>query len=875
MRRLISLILSLVMMFSLFDVSAVASDNSYNSETTVFLSQLGITKDVCGTSDGKITRAEFTAMIVRGLNMTSLTPDTTLFEDCSNSPFINEIHIAKALGITNGTSAHTFSPDHTVTVSVAAKMAVAALGYTDKAEATGGYPAAYLKIAGQLGLFMGIASSGDDLNLSDAFTFVYNMMLARLAVVSRVDDGNLVAETKDGVNLLTENFAYTYVTGVVDTVGAMGINFASSAGNSIEIGGRFYKSESDFSHLLGYEVDAWYDDAGYVRIAIAASSNKEVTISAEEVVSYADFTLKTEDAETLKENKYHLEKGFSFILNGRLISHIDSSFRFPKGTLRLVDNDGDNRYDFVIAEKLEYFVIAGINAMNGVIYDSNSVYKSISLENDDEYTVELTLNGLPATVHDLEENMVCEVYMSEDYKLCKVNVVSKLVSGVVSEIGTDYYIIDGKAYKATDYFENLGIAINAGTTYDFRLSSDNCIVSVGNAGASAMKYGYFMDYVIKGGLDSTVSVKMMTAMGDIQIFTLKKKFILDGESAASDSSFVQSKFKNGDIPVYQVVRYKESDGVITHIDTFVESGEEWVVDAYKPYDNSLTRFVDKLSVHYRSSVTFGIPNVSFKNALIFEVPQKLATNPDTKYDDELFMVGGTGGLTNDATYKVDAYDYDERYLPAIIVIYKTTDSSVLTSPSTSGTGYMVREITDAVDSDGVAQKLIKVYGDGKYAQYYIDPSSYESMVKQKKIPKQGDIVRLTTNAKGYVVGISVDVTYDTDTKAIAVNYGQSGVSTVSYDYLSYYSGKVLSLGNGHIALIAENAPSGAVSGGGIVNLSLGSARYVVYNKKNGEIYAGNSQSVVTKLTAGLENASRVVCKTSHYSVNTVYIYIEE
>ena len=875
MRKIVSIILSLAMLASVLAVSSFANSDTNVNVAHSFLSQLGITESVTGNADGNITRAEFTAMIVRALNMTNLTPDTNVFTDCSNSPFVSEIHIAKALGITNGTSATLFSPDFTVSTSVAAKMAVSALGYTDKAEATGGYPTAYLKIANSLDLFTGVVATGDCLTLSDACTFVYNMMLAKKAVISGVEEGNLIVETTPGTNLLTENYGYTYVSGIVDTVAAYGINFSASDAGSIEIGGKFYKTETDFTHLLGFCVDAWIDDRGFVRLAIPSEENKTATINAKDVVGYSNLLLKAEDSVTSKETTYRMEKGFSFILNGRIISHTDSSFIFPNGTLTLVDNNGNNSYDFVIAEKTEYFVISGVNAVNNVIYDSYSAHKSISLESDEEYTVSLTLNGEPASVYDLTENMVCEVLMSEDGKLCRVNAVSSVASGIVSEIGADYYVVGGEAHKITDYFKNLGIGVNAGSAYDFLLSSDGSIVGIANAGASSMKYGYYMDYAKKSGLENNVSLKIMTTMGDIEVFTLKEKIILDGEPVLAASTAVLNKLKSGDIPLYQVVRYKAADGVITHLDTADESGEEWVVGEYEPEDNSLTKYVDKLSVHYRSSVTFGIPNVSFKNAVIFEVPKDLATEPNAKYADELFMVSGTGSLTNDVSYKVDAFDYDNRYLPAVIVLYRSTDSSVLAAPSTSSVGYVVREMTDAIDSEGVAHKLIKVYGGGKYEQFYIDPISYESMIKQKKIPAKGDIVRLTTNAKGYVVGISIDVKYDTDTKAITVNYGQSGVSTTSYDYLSYYSGKVLSLGNGHIALTNENAPSGAVSGGGIVNLSLGSAKYVVYNTKSGEIYAGNSQSVVTKLTAGLENASRVVCKTSHYSVNTVYIYIEE
>ncbi len=874
MRKILSLFLIFTMIFTL--PAFASQSDAHDSAPYQLLSQLGVTLDVAGNADGNVTRAEFTAMIVRGANMLGLTPDTTVFEDCSNSPFNTEIHIAKALGITNGTSPNLFSPDLTVSTSVAAKMAVTALGYSDKAEAMGGYPTAYLKLASSLKLLSGVEAQGDVISLNDAYILIYNMILADAAVVSGVEDGNLIVNTSKGVNLLSENFGYTHVEGVVDTVWEHGINYASDSGNSIEIAGSFYKTDFDFTHLLGYNVDAWCDKDGFIRAVVPTDSNKSQNFDSDDVVSYSSHTLRVYDEETDREKSYAMEKGFSFIWNGRVIAHCDNDFKFPDGTINLVDNNGNGKYDFVIANKKEHFVVAGINAVNNVIYDEKSPMKSISLQNDDNYTVSLLVNGISAGVYDLEENMVCEVLMSRDGGLCKITAQPSMVSGVVSEKGTDYCIIDGKEYKYTSYFNSLGITLSIGTSYDLLLSSDKRIVSVANLSQSAMQYGYYLDYSKKGGLDSTVSLKIMTAAGEIATFEVKEKLMLDGSPIDASSSTLRDKLKTGDIPKYQVVRYKESNGMITHLDTAEAADAAWTVGQWKPDDNSLTKFVDKKAVHYRSSVAFGIPNVSFKNAVIFEVPQDLKTKTDVKYSDELFSITGTGTITNDTTPTVDAYDYDERYLPAVIVIYRATDSSNLKTPSGSSVGYMVRELSDAIDSEGAQLKLLKVFGGGKYKQFFIDPASYNQMVIQGSIPSHGDIVRLTTNSKGYVVGISVDVTYDEATKAPTVNYGQGGVSTTSYEYLTYYSGKVLAHGNAHIALLAQNVPAENVkSGNGIVNLGLGNATYVVFNTKTGEVGAGNSSSVISKLVGGIENASHVVCKSSYYSVNTIYIYLED
>ena len=59
------------------------------------------------------------------------------------------INVAVDVGVINGYPDGTFLPENQVTFAEAIKMIVAALGYTPKAEAMGGYPGGYLAVAAE------------------------------------------------------------------------------------------------------------------------------------------------------------------------------------------------------------------------------------------------------------------------------------------------------------------------------------------------------------------------------------------------------------------------------------------------------------------------------------------------------------------------------------------------------------------------------------------------------------------------------------------------------------------------------------------------------------------------------------------------------
>lgn len=852
-----------------------AEDSEYNASfvsASEFLSQLGINNDITKACDEEITRAEFAALVVRSVNASGLSADEEVFMDCTSSPFVREISIAKVLGITCGTSQSRFSPNGNVTYQVAAKMLVCALGGNLIADNKGGYPTGYTMLANSLDLFDGTLASESAVTVGDAYIMIVNALTAPVTVVTGISGEDMLIETDYGESLLTKNFHLECFSGVATTAGIYSVRDDYTEDNMLEVGGRLFKSSvKNTEKYLGHTIDAWYNkDTNSICAVYCGNENKTLEINAEDVISYADNTL-TVYTESDKNKRYTIEKGFTYVVNGRAAIHSSDSFAPQNGTLLLIDNDSDGKYEFVQVSEKEYFVVRGINLSESTIYDSQSSLNSISLENYDGHHRRLTVNSADADINSLTENMVCEVYMSGDGEVCIINAAENLVNGKLTACGDDEITVNSTVYKPNSYFDLSSVTI--GETYGFLVAPDGTLTDISNH-TDSMQYGYLLGFSAGVGSFDEPAVKLLTAANTKEVYCLDSKIKLDGQSISSSDSRLAQLFLNGDVPNYQLIRYKLNDGKIKIIDTAIVNTDAWDVNASKDVLNSLTVNMEKSEVFYRTDSKFGIPNVAFSQATVFHVPKAMLNESGKAYDDDMFVTNGTTGLTNDTRYTVDVFDFSSEYLPRAVVVYTTSTKGTLTTPVNTATPYLIWGITTAVDDDGEILERLKVYGNGKYEEFFISAESYKTMKSGNKLPSEGDVVRLSFDSRGYVNGIATDIKYDKSAHSLSVNYGVADVGTSPWAYLMYFTGYASAKTGNYLAIDALSAPEGSTNSEGIMNLYLSSPKYIVYNAATGEVEKGDSSSIITEAQGGTAGASLIAVRSCYYSVNTIYVYMK-
>ncbi len=205
-KRILSLIITLVMLTSLMFVSDAVSYNDVSESDSYFeaveaLSSLGILKgygDGAFQPDGKITRAEAAVIIMRisGMGASEDLRTNTVFEDVTASHWASGvINDAYNAGIVNGMTIKydnsgnviggTFKPEDEVTYDQFVKMLVCALGYQKKAEAsvangTNPYPTGYRVVANQKKITEGTTNSTGGAARSTVARLVYNALTVNL-----------------------------------------------------------------------------------------------------------------------------------------------------------------------------------------------------------------------------------------------------------------------------------------------------------------------------------------------------------------------------------------------------------------------------------------------------------------------------------------------------------------------------------------------------------------------------------------------------------------------------------------------------------------------------------------------------------------------
>ncbi len=159
MKKLLALVLALAMVLGTFTFVAAAPEDVVGTEYEESVARLVALGIINGFEDGTyrpgepVTRAQFAKIVVSALGVGEAAQYATGSGKFADVPAdhwaTGYINVAVDVGVINGYPDGTFQPENQVTFAEAIKMIVAALGYTPKAEALGGYPGGYLAVAAE------------------------------------------------------------------------------------------------------------------------------------------------------------------------------------------------------------------------------------------------------------------------------------------------------------------------------------------------------------------------------------------------------------------------------------------------------------------------------------------------------------------------------------------------------------------------------------------------------------------------------------------------------------------------------------------------------------------------------------------------------
>ena len=823
LKRLLSLVLTLsmligTMVFSPSEAYAssftdVADSAPYANATSalVALNILSGYEDGSFRPDNTITRAEFATLSTRMLGMgdfVSTSSAASVFTDImsggSEHWASGYIKMAYDLGIVSGMGDGTFAPDNPVTYEQAVKMIVCVLGYGDLVLQMPNYswPSSWISQADALGITKGasVTPTSSAASRATVAILLYNALEADMAEKNAT---GVTASTKK--NILSDKLKITsvknYMVASVDGTDNVAESDKTVKEGQVLLSG----SKSDYVcnyapafgkekivSRLGNYINAYLrynsetEDYDLVYISDKSSKSSEITISSESVESYSAPEIEYyKDESTSKTYTAEIESGAMLIYNGVKYDYTEgtsserdlsewldpNSDAFFDGQVRLLDSDGNKKYDTIFIEDYETYVVKNavktndsVASNNYIIYDLYDSAKYIRLDPDSvNQTVEICdASGKAMKIENIKANNVVSVASSYDGSKHKAYVSSATVTGKVSEIDEDKFVVGDKAYYVTKSFlkaiDNDKVTAERGTNGTFYLDKSGRIAGAKIQVEETGSYGY----ITAAGLsDEVLAVRLLPASGTPSTPTkmeLAETVKVNGkrytdhelvyEMLAARASLIESNSDSGvtNSSYAQPVKYiKDSTNKITSLTLLEMSDDELELKKSSSSEN-IQMYIQKEDLYYSSST-------GFKSKVFINSSTKVIVVPENRNSTDSYKrYSGTSYFKSGTTYGIEAYDVSNAGYAGLVLVYSGTSNNHVSYTTPMNLVSKVTTKTSSVKEDEMVYAVEVIQKNGSVKKY-----ETESTDGDFANIKAGDCIRFVTNADGQICEVAWDL----------------------------------------------------------------------------------------------------------------------
>ncbi len=739
MKRILSLLIAVSVIFSVMIIPTSASvEADVIKENIGLLLALGIYDGDNSEPEHKVTRAEFSAML-GNIIQSNMPVEKQLFSDVPvNHYAASSIYTLHKMGLIKGKEGGGFAPEEIITVDDAMVILTRFLGYEELAEAKGGYISGYYNVAKGISLLNGVTyTSGAPLTLAVFSLLAENLLETEIFSVIAVSSNGDFSKTAVPGNTV----AKLYYNLEIEEEVVYGNEYTTLSKpeeinhGMLRIGAKLLETAlSDAADYLGYRVKVYYnEDAGNIVYLRKTEKNSSVKLTHTDIDRYEDFKLYFKDS-----NKYEkIPSSASIIYNRYAIDTFDKSlFDIEKGTVELIDNNGDNTFDVVkILNYKNYVVEAASSKQNLIILKDNK--GSLDLLNDyDKFRI-TDINGKLRDVGMLNTDYVLTVLDNPVGKYIEIAYTNDTIQGRLENYSfgdeENYLIISGTQYVASEYFiENFG-DVKTGEAGIFFLDIFGEVVSYLPMSEKNSGFGYVVAAALEDPHDEVFLIKMMTAADSgMRVFKTKKKITIDGESVSAVNALGRLKNMGRDVVYYEL----DPEGILVFLDTLepnADSPEEELKLIYDSWNTLETYREASLAIDTSSATEYIWLS---DDCAIFSVPGNDSSNEDD------FDVYKPDSLSNSASYKYRAYQRNKEGILADLILMPATESDDTVSYSPYAYIRVIESVSQVVSPlTGEITNRIKYWTRGAASECY----SLEPEIGADLNP--GDCVYMSVNAK--------------------------------------------------------------------------------------------------------------------------------
>ncbi len=519
MRKVLSFVLVLSLVLGSFGMAFAAPlSDIAGEECEDAVNVLTDLEVVTGYPDGDyrpdniVTRAEMAVIVVRALGLADYAVGTSSFKDMAGHWSNAYVAYATGLGIIDGYPDGTFKPDKTVSYDEAAKMLVAALGYTPDS-LVGTWPANYVVKAKALGILDGIKAGVAGANRGDIAIMAFQTLDTKIGSTDK--DGKWTANDPEDT-MLDRLGAELYNDGDAFVV-TNDIALDESVINLTPYLGAFIKAyqNSDKDIIAVKEVKSAFL-TGSVK-----DNGKFKSDGVEYNIAGADF----HDGTT--------EGAIEFV-NGENTSTV-AAITTSSGIVTLAANvSGKTIKDVYSVSKWTVSESDFFSADDAADIKADKKLFGLKFVKDDNDDIDLNSFALfgAASLADIEKDSVVYVYKNGASEITRIEVGTEVVTGENTRISGDDFTINGKVYAFADSQSSSSshyVPAKAGDTVKISLDYAGDIYECVKEKGGASNYAVVLD--VKDGSEgfagSDAKINLFLADGT------EKAFSVDEEEVAS------------------------------------------------------------------------------------------------------------------------------------------------------------------------------------------------------------------------------------------------------------------------------------------------------------------------------------------------------
>lgn len=753
--RILSAVLCVVIIAALSIPAAFAADtdapvsHDYGKEAHDFLKAVGIVTndDPAYNAEAPVSRAYFVKLALMLSNDAPevLISEGDVFFDVTNgSQYEAYIEIAYRIGYISGGAGGYFNPNDTVTYAQAVKILMNILGYAPVAEAKGGFPTGYLTEANSIGLMDDISLSPDGLLCqSQVMLLLRNAADADMMQVGAIGDPMDYYVTK-GETILTQKHKIKTIEAIVEANEYTDL-LAQDSGldrGTILAGGKTLTSgDSEADDLLGYVSKIYYDEnsSNTAPTVLYAESTDDNTVwycnnPKDLEVSGTDVKYHT-DATTTKRLK--VSSDATYILNGKMAVYDIKELPNVYGSVTFISNDGDNIIDVVVINDYATYIVSGVSAASKMVNTKDGSRIELDAENQDYDFVVRYADGEEAVFKDIKEDTVILMAQTTGDGLHKKELIisNDTLSGVLSEIGSDYVMIDGASYSIDSSCID---RVKAGANYKYLLDAKGKIAYV--YVENDVVYGYVYGAAKETGLSGRVVCRIFTENDRWVELGFKDKFKFNGTVIkAEDVLNAENLGATFDVQ-RQMVRYNvNADAEIIMMETaktvLIDSANE---DAAIEGDTFRISYKPTGSVNYRAN------SKTFNGNVFIDSVAKIFVIPDDFNKDDFNIITRNDLISDKAYSNIVVYDIDE-YLNSKVISVGNVTKAI----SSSSKFMVVKSKGMIQDSEGDAVPSIRGWWNGTELAFPVKINE-DLTAEAVNGLAHGDVIQFTYDENGEI-----------------------------------------------------------------------------------------------------------------------------